>query len=206
MELILQLLQQVDDLSLNRHIQGGDWLVCYDEGRIDRQRPCNDDSLLLPAAELMGIPILEVRIQAHRLQELFHSFLHLVIFHDPMYPNGLANRFSDRLARIERGRRILEDYLHLLAKRTHLALLQFRQVRPLEINLPLGRLLQLQDGIPQRRLAASTLPDQSKGLSFSNDDVYSIHRTNGPAFRAQPKDDPLGPNFEVRLQASNVDQ
>src|SRR5712692_1770338 len=48
-ELALQLLEQVDDLRLDRNVKGGDRLVTDDEGGVDRQRARDSDALPLAA-------------------------------------------------------------------------------------------------------------------------------------------------------------
>ena len=53
-EALAQVLEQVDDLGLDRHVERRHRLVADDEGGIDRQGPGNGDALALAAAELMG--------------------------------------------------------------------------------------------------------------------------------------------------------
>ena len=55
LELALEVLEQVDDLRLNRHVQGRNGLVGDDEVRVDRERPRETDSLPLAARKLMRI-------------------------------------------------------------------------------------------------------------------------------------------------------
>ena len=111
--------KQVDDLGLNRHVQCRNRLVGDDERRIDRQCPRNDDALLLAAAEFVRIPVLEVGVEAHRLQKLLDAVLHLVVLNDPVNPDRFGDCLSDGLPRVERGGRVLEDDLHLLAERAY---------------------------------------------------------------------------------------
>ena len=60
--LILNLLQQVDDLGLDGHIQGRDRLVTDNESGIQGHGPGNGDPLPLAAGKLMGIPADVVRL------------------------------------------------------------------------------------------------------------------------------------------------
>jgi hypothetical protein len=55
-ELGLELLQQVDDLRLNRDVERGDGLVRDDEVWVDRQRTGDPDPLALAAGELVRKP------------------------------------------------------------------------------------------------------------------------------------------------------
>jgi serine kinase of HPr protein (carbohydrate metabolism regulator) len=54
-EAALQVLQQVDDLRLDRDVEGGDRLVAHDQVGIDRQRAGDADALALAAGELVRI-------------------------------------------------------------------------------------------------------------------------------------------------------
>jgi hypothetical protein len=48
-EALLEILEQVEHLRLNRDVQGRDGLVRNDEVRLDGQRPRDADALALPA-------------------------------------------------------------------------------------------------------------------------------------------------------------
>jgi hypothetical protein len=52
---LLQTLQHVDDLCLNRNVQRGDRLVANDELRLNRQRAGDADALPLSARKLMRV-------------------------------------------------------------------------------------------------------------------------------------------------------
>ena len=54
-ELVLQLLEQVDDLRLNRDVERRHGLVRDDEVRIQSDRPREPDPLALTSRELVGI-------------------------------------------------------------------------------------------------------------------------------------------------------
>ena len=53
-QIILQLLEQVQDLGLNRDIQGGDWFVADDQFRLACKCTGNSNPLTLPTGELVG--------------------------------------------------------------------------------------------------------------------------------------------------------
>ena len=52
-ELVLQVVEQVDDLRLDRHVERGNRLVEQDQARVDGQRPSDPDPLALAAGELV---------------------------------------------------------------------------------------------------------------------------------------------------------
>ena len=63
-ERCLQVLQQVQDLRLDRHVERRDRLVGDDEARLDRERARDADALALPAAELVRVALGRLRRQA----------------------------------------------------------------------------------------------------------------------------------------------
>ena len=69
-EPLLQLLQQIDDLALDRHVERRNGLVADDDARVDGERPGDADALALPAGELVGVAQRHVGKEAHNLQQL----------------------------------------------------------------------------------------------------------------------------------------
>ena len=74
-ELLLQVLEQVDDLGLNRHVERRDRLVAHDEARLDGERASDADALALAARELVRVAVGEVRIQPDDAQQLLDPLL-----------------------------------------------------------------------------------------------------------------------------------
>ena len=62
-ELLSQILQQVDYLGLDRHVEGRDRLVADNEFRSHRQGPRDADALPLAAAHFVRITVGEARIE-----------------------------------------------------------------------------------------------------------------------------------------------
>ena len=52
-ELVLQVLEQVDDAGLDRHVERGHRLVEHDAARVERERAGDADALALAAGELV---------------------------------------------------------------------------------------------------------------------------------------------------------
>ena len=69
-ELLLQVLQQVDDLRLDRDVERRHRLVGDDQARLDRQGARDADALALPAAELVRIAVVGVAPQTDALEQL----------------------------------------------------------------------------------------------------------------------------------------
>src|SRR5437660_9791993 len=63
-ELLPQVLQQIDDLRLDGHVEGGDRFVKDQELRLHRKGAGDADPLTLSAAELMRIARREVRLES----------------------------------------------------------------------------------------------------------------------------------------------
>ena len=54
LELVLQVVQQVDDLRADGHVEGADRLVADDQARVERQRAGDADALALTAENSCG--------------------------------------------------------------------------------------------------------------------------------------------------------
>ena len=71
-ELVLEVLQQVDDLGLDRDVERGDRLVGDDELGPQRQRPGDADALALAAGELVRVAARVLGREPDELQQLAH--------------------------------------------------------------------------------------------------------------------------------------
>ena len=63
-ERLLQVLHQVHDLRLDRHVERTDGLVAHDELRIGGEGSRDADPLALPAREGVQVPAHEARVRA----------------------------------------------------------------------------------------------------------------------------------------------
>src|SRR5882757_5000749 len=78
----------------------------------------------------------------------------------------LADDPTDRVPRLERRVRILEDHLHAATHDVQLVLGRLGDVLPLEGDAAARRLVEPQDRPPERRLTATGLADQPDGLAL----------------------------------------
>ena len=124
-ELLLQVLQEVDHLRLNRYIEGGNRFVTNYELRIQRKGSCDTDSLSLSARELVGIPSLMERLQAALIHNLINILFVLVLWYKPVFLHRFSDNLPDRKSRRQGREGILENNLHL---GTHLVHFFFRDV------------------------------------------------------------------------------
>ena len=102
-EATLEVAQQVQDLALDRHVEGRDGLVGDEEPGLHRERAGDPDALALAARELMGVPAVVVALEPDQLERLVDAvrrdFLrHAVGRADP-------RRWSRRSWRGDRARR-----------------------------------------------------------------------------------------------------
>ncbi len=74
-ELLLQLLEEVEDAGLNRHVERGHRLVEDDDFRLERDGAGDADALALPAAQLMRPAFGDVLRQLHQFDQLAHPLL-----------------------------------------------------------------------------------------------------------------------------------
>ena len=103
LELVLEVLEQVDDLRLDRDVQGRDRLVGNDQLRPQRERPGDADPLPLAAGELVREAVVVLRAEADRLEQLLDL---RASGHRPRRArgcsSGVADDLPDPLARVER--------------------------------------------------------------------------------------------------------
>ena len=122
-QLFLQVLEHIDHLRLNGHVQRGDRLVTDDELGVHRQRAGNADALTLAAGELMGIAHGVLGVEADGLHQL-HDPLAALLFVGAQLVDvqRLADDVLHRHAGVQRGVGVLKHHLHLLAVGQHIFL------------------------------------------------------------------------------------
>ena len=116
----LQVAQQIDDLRLDRHVQGRRRLVEHHEARIERHRARNGDALALAAGELVRIAIERRWIEPGVGERAFHDAAPLGGVHlRPLRDQPLLDDLGHRHAWAKRTIRVLENDLHLAPKWPH---------------------------------------------------------------------------------------
>ena len=73
-ELLLQVLQQIDHLGLDGHIQGRDGFITDDQGRLQGQGARHADALALAAGEFVRIAAGKGRVQLDQVQQVLDPF------------------------------------------------------------------------------------------------------------------------------------
>ena len=121
-EALAQILEQIDDLRLDRDVERGHRLVADDEFRIERERARDPDALALAARHLVRIAIGEIRIEAADREQLAHPRRAARrIGLDGVHLHRLGDDVADLHARIERAVGILEDDLDAAPQRQRAA-------------------------------------------------------------------------------------
>ena len=98
-ELLLQLLEQVDDLRLDRDVERGHRLVRDDEVGIDRDRAGEADALALAARELVRVAAGRIGGQADDLQQVANPRVRLAPIRQTVRSERLADDAPDAVAR-----------------------------------------------------------------------------------------------------------
>src|SRR6516164_7225441 len=120
-EFLLQILQEIDDLGLDRNVERGDRLVADDQLGLDRKRPRNADALALAARKLVRIADHVIGLQAYGFEQAHDALLELAsALCQSVNDQGFADDGSDAHAWVERGIGILEDDLDVATQRAQL--------------------------------------------------------------------------------------
>ena len=115
--LLLQLQHQVQDPDPDRDVEHARRLVGEQHDRLDGERPRDRDALPLAARELVRVLRRDVlgRHEPDRAQQVVDALLELVALDDPVDLQRPLDVVADRLHRVQRAERILEDHLNLRA-------------------------------------------------------------------------------------------
>src|SRR2546421_684634 len=154
LEAILELLEEVDDLRLDRDVKCRDRLVAHDELRLHGERARDPNALALAARELVRVAVGEVRVQTHYAEQLLHAFGLLFAAREVMDLERLADDVAHGHSRIQRRIRVLEDHLHTAAHLPHVLAAEPRELDAVKLDFAGGRLVELEDRPTGRRLPA----------------------------------------------------
>ena len=178
--LVPELQQQLQDLRLDRNVQGRNRLVADDQFRIHRQRARDPDALALSAGKFVGVPVQVLALQVHRNQKVADDAFTLGARGDAVPLQRFLQRPENGEGRIQAGIGVLEDDLQGLA-----GLVQFlaRQAAKIArafservLHRAGGRPDQLQKGFAQGGLAAARLADQAEDLASIYIQIDPVHR------------------------------
>src|SRR6266851_449859 len=106
---LAQLAQQIEDLRLNRDVEGRGRLVEQEQARLENEGARDGDALALPTGELMRVAVKEMAAEADIVEHTLNAALAIVHVLDrqPLHEDAF-----DRLTRVERAVGVLEDHLN----------------------------------------------------------------------------------------------
>ena len=159
--LALDLVQQLQDLRLDRHVERRDRLVGDQQLRLEHQRPGDADALALPAGKFVRIAAEGAGIEPDMGQKRPRLLTRLGIGH-AVGDRADGQDVADGRARVERGEGILEDHLDPRPQRAELGLGQLRDVAALEQDPAAVAVHQLDQQPAERRFARAALADDAQ--------------------------------------------
>src|SRR5439155_23277839 len=176
-EFLLQILQQIDDLGLDRHVQRRHRLIADDQLGLDGERARDADALALAAGELIRIASHVVRAQADGLQQLDDALFELPPgLGQSVNDQGFADDRADIHARIERGIRVLKDDLDVAAQQAEFAGPELPDILAFKMNLARGRFDQAKHAASGGGFAATGFADQAKRFAAVDMKIDAVHR------------------------------
>src|SRR6266545_4102321 len=202
-ELPLEVLQEVEDLRLDRDVESRHGLVADDQPGIEGECTRDADALALAAGELVRVAVDEVGVEADDFEQPLRAPPPRAAVADAVDDERFADDVPDCHPRIQRGIGILEDDLRLPAHRPQLASRDRRQLPPEEAHRPGGRLQELEDAVSRRRLARAGLADQAErlaGVDVERDVVDGLDVVD------RPVDEHALLHREVLLQVPNAEE
>ena len=173
----LELVHQVQHLSPDGHVQGGDGLVGHDELGVHDHGPGDAHALALAAGKLVGIPGFVFGQQTHVLERLVYLGDPLLLIPIEMeVVEALGHAVLDSGPLVQRGGGVLEDHLDIA---DHVAVLLPADLAgdalALELDFACAAGIDPKDGAAERGLAGAGLAHQSEGLALVDVEVGVLH-------------------------------
>src|SRR5499433_1106106 len=182
-----QVTHEVEDLRLNGDVERRRGLVGNQQPRIAGECESDHCALAHAAGKPMRIVVnaLLGRWDFHQPQQIDGARTRLFSRQAAVTDEGLCNLLADRIDRIERRHRFLEDHRQPIAAQVaHLAIGQAEQIGAVKANSArhLGRALGQQSHDRQRgdALAAPGFADKAQGLSAPHREIDAINRMRRP--------------------------
>ncbi|MCY1296085.1 hypothetical protein D9M70_454550 [compost metagenome] len=197
-EALLQRLEQIKDLRLDRHVERRRRFICDQEIRVVGKRHGDHHALTLATRKFMRIAVdAAPRFRdAHELKQFKHARPRLFERAAPMVHDRLGDLAADGIERIERGHRLLEDHCDL--RTAHLVQRLWRQAHKLlsAVTRGAGDLTvlgeQAHDAHHRLALAGAGLADDRKRFAGTDVEIDALDRFHRAIRRR-----------EVHLEAAN---
>ena len=173
-EALLEVVEEVQHLRLDRDVERRHRLVAHDELRVHRQSARDAHALTLAAGELVGVAVAHVVREAHALQKLVNAAFHLVLRQDVVRDDGLGDDVADAHARVERSVGVLEDQLDVLAVALALGAFHGREVVPVEDDRARGGREQVHEHLAHGGLAAARFAHKPERLAAADLEAHVV--------------------------------
>ena len=170
--------EQVENLRLNRDIEGGDRFVADQELRRHRECTGNPDALSLSARELVRVTALQRRIETDPEHHLVEPVVELVPAPDPVNSRRFTDDLAHALARAQGCIGILEDHLHLERVIVTFAPAHLRHRALTKFDGSARRLVNPGDHAAQGRFAAAGFADQTDDLAGLDRQIDAVDGTH----------------------------
>jgi hypothetical protein len=184
-EPLLQILEEIQDLRLDGHIESRDRFIGDNELRIERKRPCDTYALSLPSGKRVRVSSQILAVEIDQLHEFTDPILKLLARGNPIDEQRLTDCFKNCHSGIQRGKRILKNELHMLSKSSQFSLWQvvYAHVtaRQMKNDFSCCRSHRAQNKPSGRSFPAATLPDQGKRFALWNGKGDIVNRSNRAA-------------------------
>ncbi len=177
----LELAQEIQNLRLDRDVEGRDRFVEHDEGGFGRERARHRDALALPTGHLGGTATEELGAEPDELEQLDHTRPPGAPIPHPVHDERGGHDRADGASAVERARRILEHGGQRLPDRPHLVASKPCQGTTLELDRAAVDLRQAEDGMGDGRLARAGLADEAERLTAADDERHPVDRADDGA-------------------------
>ena len=201
LQLHLQILEQVDDACLDRHVERGDGLVEKEQLGACGEGARDGDALALAAGELRREAVDVVRVDAHEVHELANALVYLGLV-PALGLEGLCQHVVDGHAGVERAHGVLEDDLEVAAQLAAIAgALKLGGLLPQDGDRALLRHHEVHDLHERGGLARAGLADKRQRLALVDGERGVVDRRHGSLV---PADEALALDGEGLHQVLNL--
>ena len=185
-------MKEPQHLRLRGNVEPRDDLVGEHEIGPQHHGAGDADALPLAAGELVGVAVDRAASEADAIEHAVHQReRRRSVVCQAMEQNRLDQDASDRMPRIERGHRVLEDHLHAPAQRPPRALVERADVDAVEQDRAGRRHDETEQRPAERGLAGAGLADNADGLALADRDVDAVeHRRRGGPRPSRPEGRP----------------
>jgi hypothetical protein len=163
-ELLLQVLEQVDNLGLDRDIKGGNRFITDNKSGPQGKGTGYGNPLSLTPGKFMGISVGIGRLQSYNFQELLHPPPSIRrLFKNIVHYQGLTDNIANGHPRVQRPKGILENNLHLPPELAQFSRRDSENILTRKKHLACRYGKKANQNPPQGGFPAPAFPQQSKG-------------------------------------------